>query len=110
MIKVDIRRNHRGDIASFTMDGHADYAGKGQDIVCAGASAVAFGSINAVMALTGITPHIEQTDSGFLTCSLPDELSEEQAANVRILLEGMVVSLETIERDYGKYIQISTHR
>ena len=37
-----------------------------KDIVCAGASAVSFGAINAVHALTGVTPDIEQEESGFL--------------------------------------------
>ena len=33
---------------SFTMSGHADFAEHGQDLVCAGASAVSFGAINAI--------------------------------------------------------------
>ena len=39
-----------------------------KDIVCAGASAVSFGAINAVHALTGVTPEIEQGEDGFLRC------------------------------------------
>ena len=37
-----------------------------QDIVCAGASAVSFGAVNAIHELTGITPEIEQGEEGFL--------------------------------------------
>ena len=37
------------------MNGHADFAAHGQDLVCAGASAVVFGSINAVIALWNVT-------------------------------------------------------
>ena len=40
-----------------------------QDIVCAGASAVSFGAINAIHELTGVTPEIEQGEDGFLNCS-----------------------------------------
>ena len=47
-----------------------------QDIVCAGASAVSFGAINAIHELTGITPEIEQGEEGFLNCRLPDHISE----------------------------------
>lgn len=89
------------------MSGHADYARKGQDIVCAGASAVSFGSLNAVMELTGVKPDIRQSDGGFLECRFPDDLPADAAEKVQLLMEGMVVSLKTIERDYGTYIQIT---
>jgi len=107
MIYVDFIRDDNEHIVSFMMNGHAEYAEKGQDIVCAGASAVAFGSINAVIALTGVTPAIEQTESGFLTCTLPKDISDEQFKEAQLLLEGMAVSLQTIERDYGDYIQVT---
>ena len=51
MIKVTINRTESGLIQSFTMSGHADFAEHGQDIVCAGVSAVSFGAVNAIMAL-----------------------------------------------------------
>ena len=38
------------------MKGHADFAEHGKDLVCAGASAVSFGAVNAIIALTEITP------------------------------------------------------
>ena len=38
------------------MSGHADFAEKGSDIVCAGASAVSFGIVNAIMSLTDVKP------------------------------------------------------
>jgi len=106
MILVEIHRNSEGKIESFAMSGHAGFAEKGADIVCAGASAVAFGSLNAVMALTGITPSIEQTESGYLSCTLPDNLPLETSRQVQLLLEGMVISLETIERDYKGYLKM----
>ena len=34
------------------MDGHANHGEYGHDIVCAGASAVLFGSVNAILGLT----------------------------------------------------------
>ena len=77
MIKITINRNESGLIQSFTMSGHADFAEHGQDIVCAGASAVSFGAVNAIHALTGITPEIEQGEDGFLrTVVFPDTYFE----------------------------------
>lgn len=107
MIKVTITRNNADKIQSFAISGHAFFAEKGNDIVCAGVSAVSIGAINAVHALTGITPEIEQKDDGFLHCILP-EISEGDAyEKMQLLFEGMTVSLQTIEEEYGQYIQIT---
>ena len=48
--------NHIG----FEISGHALSDVYGRDFVCAGASAVAFGAVNAIAQITGITPEIEQ--------------------------------------------------
>lgn len=107
MIHVHIKQTSDGNISSFKMSGHADFAEKGQDIVCAGASAVSFGSINAIMELTGAKPVIKQSDGGYLECKIPDTLSSNAAEKVQLLLQGMIISLQTIEQDYGKYIKIT---
>ncbi|MGV3467091.1 MAG: ribosomal-processing cysteine protease Prp [Heyndrickxia sp.] len=107
MIHVHIKRNSDGSISSFRMSGHADFAEKGQDIVCAGASAVSFGSINAIMELTGVKPSIKQSEGGYLECKFPNTLPSNEAEKIQLLLQGMVVSLQTIEQDYGKYIKIT---
>ena len=107
MIHVQIKQTSDGTISSFKMSGHADFAEKGQDIVCAGASAVSFGSINAIMELTGVKPLIKQSDGGYLECKIPDQLPSSSADKVQLLLQSMVVSLQTIEQDYGKYIKIT---
>ncbi|MBM7648957.1 uncharacterized protein YsxB (DUF464 family) [Bacillus ectoiniformans] len=108
MIRVKVKKQPSGKIASFTMDGHADFAEHGKDLVCAGASAVSFGAINAIFALTDAKLIIDQgKDGGFLRCSVPDDLPAATEEQVQLLLEGMIVSLQTIERDYGKYIKIT---
>ncbi|MFE4704763.1 ribosomal-processing cysteine protease Prp [Peribacillus simplex] len=94
-------------IASFTLSGHANFAKKGSDIVCAGVSAVSFGAVNAIMSLTDVEPEIEQgREGGYLRCVIPGNLSSESEGKVQLLLNGMLVSLQTIERDYGKYMKI----
>jgi len=52
MINITINRNETGLIQSFSMSGHALFANHGSDIVCAGASAVSYGDINAIQELT----------------------------------------------------------
>ncbi|MBP2240574.1 uncharacterized protein YsxB (DUF464 family) [Cytobacillus eiseniae] len=107
MIEVTVIRNKSELIQSFTISGHAFFAKRGKDIVCAGVSAVSVGAINAVHALTGVTPLIEQKEDGFLSCTIPDQLSDEANAKVQLLLQGMIVSLQTIEEEYGQHIKIT---
>jgi uncharacterized protein YsxB (DUF464 family) len=108
MINVTIYRTDDGKIRAFTVSGHAGFAERGKDIVCAGVSAVSFGAINAVMKLTNVKPMIEQGKGGYLHCELPPIADEAVAEKVQLLLEGMVVSLQTIERDYSKYVKLTT--
>jgi uncharacterized protein len=106
MISITINRSESESIQSFIISGHAFFADRGKDIVCAGASAVSVGAINAVHAITGVTPEIEQGD-GFLRCVVPDKLPEDINEKVQVLLEGMIVSLQTIEEEYGEHIKIT---
>jgi uncharacterized protein YsxB (DUF464 family) len=106
MIEMTITRTGSDQIREFEISGHAFFAERGKDIVCAGVSAVSVGAINAIHALTGIVPEIKQ-DSGFLRCVIPENLSEDINEKVQILLEGMVISLQTIEEEYGKNLKIT---
>jgi uncharacterized protein YsxB (DUF464 family) len=106
MVTVKIERKH-GNITSFIITGHAESGPYGHDLVCAAVSAVSFGTVNAIEALCKIEPDVElRDDGGYLRVSSPNAIDEDVQKNIRILLEGMVVSLQTIENDYGKYIQI----
>ncbi|PMC37174.1 ribosomal-processing cysteine protease Prp [Bacillus sp. UMB0899] len=108
MINARIYRSNEGLITSFTLSGHAEFDEYGKDLVCAGASAVTFGAVNAVLSLTNIEPQIDQGgEGGFLQVKLPSTLDQSISDKVQLLLEGMVVSLQTIERDYGQYISVS---
>ncbi|WP_050615912.1 ribosomal-processing cysteine protease Prp [Bacillus testis] len=107
MITVKIDYNHDEQIQSFTMSGHADFAKRGQDIVCAGASAVSFGTVNSILSLTDVKPILDtKGNGGYLYCEIPSDLSDESREKVQLLLEAMRVSLQTIQRDYGKYIKV----
>jgi len=107
MIRITINRTKAGTIQSFTMSGHADFAEHGEDIVCAGASAVSFGTVNAIEVLTGVAAEAKLGEGGFLECVFPENLSDETSEKVQLLLEAMVVSLQGIEKEYGSHIKIT---
>ncbi|MDX8046554.1 ribosomal-processing cysteine protease Prp [Gracilibacillus sp. S3-1-1] len=108
MINVIIEREG-SYIKSFTLTGHAESGPAGQDLVCAAVSGISFGSVNAVFALCDIDLEIDQAgdEGGYLRVTLPDSLDDQLLNKASLLLEGMLVSLQTVERDYGQYISIS---
>ncbi|WP_134700032.1 ribosomal-processing cysteine protease Prp [Ammoniphilus sp. YIM 78166] len=105
MIKVHVKRRASGDIESFTIDGHAGFADPGHDIVCAAVSGISFGTINAIDMLLGVQLPVQQGESGFLRCSVPDRIPVGQE-KVQLLLDGMVASLQSVAIEYGKFVRI----
>ncbi|UHA75837.1 ribosomal-processing cysteine protease Prp [Paenibacillus sp. 481] len=105
MIRVTIRRKSNRLIESFSVKGHANFAPHGQDTVCAGVSAVTVGAVNAIEKLAGVQLKCKMKD-GFLSGQVTSEYPPVIEAQVQLLLESMIVSLQTIEDSYGKYLQI----
>jgi uncharacterized protein len=107
MIKITLVRNRLGQITQFTVSGHAYYDDPGKDIVCAGVSAVSQGTVNAIEKLTGLEPDVVVSEKpALLKVATPDSNDADRNAQVQLLLEGMLVSLESIADAYGKYVSI----
>ncbi len=105
-----VTRDSRG-ITGFTMDGHAEAGPYGHDIVCAGASAVSIGAVNAIHALCDVNVVAESaTDGGHLECQVPAGLDSVSYEKVQLLLEGMRVSLESIAESYNEFITVEIDR
>ncbi|MEC3882618.1 ribosomal-processing cysteine protease Prp [Halobacillus sp. HZG1] len=107
MIQVSMFRS-QGEITGFEISGHAESGPYGHDLVCAAVSAVSFGAVNAVISLCEFEPDVEQGgEGGYLKITLPEDLDESIHVKAQTLLEGMQVSLETIEQEYDQYMKIS---
>ncbi|WZC09260.1 ribosomal-processing cysteine protease Prp [Staphylococcus aureus] len=98
MITVDITVNDEGKVTDVIMDGHADHG------EYAGASAVLFGSVNAIIGLTSERPDINYDDNGghFHIRSVDTNNDEAQ-----LILQTMLVSLQTIEEEYNENIRLN---
>ncbi|WP_337995011.1 ribosomal-processing cysteine protease Prp [Paenibacillus thermotolerans] len=104
---MNIRRDRATEaIRGFEVDGHALFANAGQDIVCAGVSAVTVGTVNAAEAVAGVELDALM-EEGKLHVAVPEKLSEEREKALQIVLESMVVMLESIEDSYGEYIRLT---
>lgn len=111
MIVIKVDRDTNGNIESFSMNGHAESGPYGYDLVCAGVSSIAFGSINALEALCHLNAEaiteLDTKSGGFLRCVLPRVESKSTHEKIQLLLEGMLVSFHTMEANYGEHIQIN---
>jgi uncharacterized protein YsxB (DUF464 family) len=107
MIEVVVnRRPSDRSIRSFQVSGHAEFDKPGKDLVCAGVSSIAVGTVNAIEEVVGIAMQ-HRMAKGFLSAALPDGITEEQERQAALLLESMLVMLRTIrETNQGKYISM----
>lgn len=109
MIRVQVRRDESNLIRSIEVTGHANFAEPGSDLVCAGVSAIIFGAYNAIEVLAGQSLLLEmadKTEGGYFYVETYSDLSPEEMTRTQLLLEGMVVQLDTVAQSYGDYIQI----
>ena len=108
MITVTIHSDENRKSYGFDISGHALSDVYGRDLVCAGASAVAFGAVNAIGQLVQITPQIEQgAEGGYLSVQInPAELSEKQDETLQVILNTMVTQFYTMVASYSDYIEL----
>lgn len=105
MINIQILRDASTGIIGFRVNGHADAAPRGQDIVCAGVSAL---TQSALLGLDRCAKRRFDLDiaSGKLTMDLegkPDTLTQA-------ILETMFLGLVEIAGNYPKSVRVEEHR
>lgn len=108
MLKIEICY-HGSSIKGFTVNGHADYAPEGQDIVCAGVSAI------TQTALIGLLNHLEvkpryKINKGNLEVFLADDISNEDFDKAQIILSTMLAGLQSLQESYSEHVQLEIRR
>ncbi len=99
MTTVIIRKTADGEYKGFTCMGHAGFAGKGKDIVCASVSMLVINTFNSMERLAGEKMEVkENAKTGFLHCTFPQKLSYEG----KLFMDSMVLGLSETEKKYGK--------
>ena len=87
------------DVKSLTVSGHANYDQYGKDIVCAGVSAIVTGGINALESeMKNVEIINKANELGVIVVNNNEK--------IQIILNTILVQLETIENSYEKYIKI----
>lgn len=104
MTKITVYKNNAGDITGFRCRGHAGFAGKGKDIVCAAVSVLVLNTINSIEQFTGDVFSGEQDEeNAVIDFQLEDGYSEKS----QLLLKSMVFGLTNIEAENKKFISIT---
>ncbi len=97
MTKITVFKDHDGRYLGFTCLGHAGYADAGEDIVCAGISALVINTVNALEQFTG---EVFETDA-----DVPGEIAVRFRApaghDAELLMKSLVLGLQGIQTTYG---------
>lgn len=105
MIRVTILRENEGVYRGFECIGHAAYAEEGQDIVCAGVSALVINTINSV---AYFTKERFSTDSDEETGMISFRLEQVENHDAQLLMHSLVLGLQGIQNNYGnEYITLA---
>ena len=107
MIRVTVTRSCAGHINKLSIKGHAGYADSGQDIVCAGASAVAQTCVIGLKKVAGVDPLVT-LKNGFFALALPEGISAKSADRALCILETAYLGLKDMALSYPSNIRVRT--
>jgi len=109
-IRLIIWEDAQGRVRGFELSGHAGYADSGQDIVCAGVSALSMAACNGLEYFLSVVPKVVQEEDGHLTCQLVG-IPEQELEKAQWILQTMTLGIENLQATYGQdYILIDRRR
>lgn len=98
MIKITIYQDHKGQYVRLHCIGHAGFAKAGEDIVCAGVSALVINTLNALERLTEETFEVvTDQESGLIDVRFQKPAGHDG----KLLLDTLVLGLQDIQKQYG---------
>lgn len=99
---ITARFKFAGDIITgFNISGHSGSAEKGSDIICSAVSSPAIMVANTITEIMCLNPSISEKD-GFLNLSL----TESEAIKAADILNGFILHLTELSKQYPKYILV----
>lgn len=106
MTTIQIIKDKEGAYRQIICMGHAGYAERGEDILCAAISVLVISTMNALEDLAGERiEEVANEETGFMKFDFSEEMPLQEKSV--FLLDSMVYSLETLSREYGRqYLQV----
>ncbi len=111
-MKIVVYENQDGILDGFETIGHACFADKDEDIVCAGVSALMINFINSIEIFTDDGFKVNSDFTGDLSKdSLSFIFDGDISSESQLLLKSMCLGLEKIAQAYGKeYVELEITR
>ena len=106
MIRAVFYRDRQGAITRFEITGHAGFADRGEDIVCAAVSALGQAAILGLEEVLDLIPEVDLDEDGRLICRLPRHVPAERREAAQAILETARVGITAIANDYGDYVRV----
>ena len=105
MVQITFYKNRQDEYCGFLMVGHADYAEAGQDVVCAGVSALAINTVNSIELLTEDLFTLDTEESGGrIEFHFKNAAPSHDAA---LLMQSLYIGCQGISDSYGvDYVKI----
>jgi len=102
MVGVRFFRKSNGIIDGFILDGHTECAPHGEDVVCAGVSALAQSILLGLIEVVGAKVDYCK-EEGYLECRV---LKNSEQREIQVLLNTLYLSLKRMEEDYPDFIEV----
>jgi uncharacterized protein YsxB (DUF464 family) len=109
MVRVRMVRAPDGSIEGFSIVGHAGAGVRGQDVVCAGVSAIAQTAVLGLEQRLGLAPQVEAGE-GRLTVRLAPGIDAAQRLRAQDILETMWLGLCAVAAVYPRHVQLGVAR
>ena len=100
MVKIKLGKKSNS-IIKLNIEGHARFADKGKDIVCASISSIAIGLLNSIDILDNQSCKIICSDN-----RINVEVIDHNDDMIQIILQVGIIQLQTVEEVYPNYLKI----
>jgi len=105
MIRVKVFRDG-SVILGFSISGHSGFQSRGNDIICAGVSALSQTAVLALTEVAGVAPQWKRND-GVLSCRIPASLDGPSMNAAQTILQSTVIGIDNIAQQYPGYVDVS---
>lgn len=110
MIVAKIYRDKDNYIKKYTIEGHANYDDYGRDIVCAAISVLSQTTLLSLVEVCGVDENTIRysidEEIGFIDVELPKSIEKFKLDKTQILLESLVVGINSVIESYPEYVAL----
>jgi uncharacterized protein YsxB (DUF464 family) len=106
MIKAEFRKEKATEqFTKVTLTGHAGQAEKGNDLVCAGVSALFLAVCNGLEEYVGVAPHVQvATDKSEFSFRTDNDLQQIQA---QTLMHTFLLAMQGFAEEQSEYVKVT---